>query len=127
MERLATQGKLQRHLSGPHSAHVERQGHQLGEEAEVPGLADQRVEAGHSDVQRDQADLAVVPGRTLWLLDPAQAVWGLHHLQQPERAQEGQGTGHLLELDQGPPRKGGGAHPEHLPGARARELRHQEG
>ena len=63
MERLATQGELQCHLSGPHSAHVERQEHQLREEAEVPRLADHRVEAGHRDVQRDEADLRTVPRR----------------------------------------------------------------
>ena len=99
MERLATQGKLQRHLSGPHSAHVERQGHQLGEEAEVPGLADQRVEAGHSDVQRDQADLRAVPGRVPQPLDTAEEVRRLHHLLQPEEPPEGQGTGDLPALD----------------------------
>ena len=51
MERPATQGELQLHPRGPHSAHVERLGHQLGEEAEVPGLADHRLETRCSDVQ----------------------------------------------------------------------------
>ena len=50
------------------------------QEAAVPGLADLGAETRHRDVQRDQADLAVVPGWVLLLLDPAQALRRVHHL-----------------------------------------------
>ena len=99
MERLASQGELQRHPYGPHSAHVELQRHQLGEEAEVPRLADHRVEAGYSDVQRDVADLRAVPRRIPQPLDTAEEVRGLHHLLKPEEPPEGQSTGYLPAMD----------------------------
>ena len=74
---------------------MERQGHQLGEEAAVPGLVNQGAEARLCHAQRDQADLATVPGRLPQLLDTVEEVGGLHHLHQPEEPPEGQGTGDL--------------------------------
>ena len=79
MEAATNPGQSQHIQSTPDSAHVERERPQRTQEAAVPGLADHRAETRHSDVQRDKADLAVVPGWILWLLDPAQAVWGLHY------------------------------------------------
>ena len=100
-EQQPVQGQLQRDQGGPVGAHVECQGHQLGEEAAVPGLANQGAEARLCYAQRDQADLATVLGRLPQPLDAAEKVRGLHHLHKPEEPPEGQGVGHLCKLDQG--------------------------
>ena len=44
-EQQPVQGQPQRDQGGPVGAHVECQGHQLGEEVAVPGLANQGAEA----------------------------------------------------------------------------------
>ena len=74
---------------------MECQGIQLGQEAAVHGLDDQRAEARFCPTQRDQADFATVPGRLPQPLDTAEEVGGLHHLHQPEEPPEGQGIGDL--------------------------------
>ena len=95
------QRQPQRDQRGPVATHVERQGHQLGEEVAVPGLGNQGAEARLCHAQRDQADLATVLGRLPQPLDAAEKVGGMHHLHQPEEPPEGQGVGHLCKLDQG--------------------------